>query len=91
MARTHGRKGRPWRRLRAQVLLEEPWCTIRGPRCTGISTTADHLLPLSRFPHLAHTRSNLRGSCLRCNGSKHDRLPGQNRGPAPSRSTQLTW
>lgn len=64
---SHGRSGRPWRRLREQVLREEPWCQIRGPKCTGTSTTVDHAVPLSVAPHLAHVRSNLRGACAACN------------------------
>ncbi len=66
-AKTHGRSGRPWRRLRAQVLREEPMCQIRGPKCKGLSTTVDHVLPLSTHPELAHVRTNLRGACTACN------------------------
>ncbi len=67
MAEHHGRKGRPWRRLRQQVLLRDPYCTIRGPRCTGASTTVDHVIPLTLRPDLAHDLSNLRGACRACN------------------------
>jgi 5-methylcytosine-specific restriction endonuclease McrA len=67
MAATHGRSGRPWRRLREQVLREEPYCAIRGPRCRLYSTTVDHIVPLSVAPELAHVRSNLRGACGACN------------------------
>lgn len=86
-ATTHGRKGRPWRRLRAQVLREEPVCRYCGVRP---STTVDHVLPLSLFPSLAHVRSNLAGACRWCNGSKHNRMPGPVRRPAPT-VTQLRW
>lgn len=85
MAATHGRKGRPWRRLREQVLREEPlcrYCTVRP------STCVDHVVPLSLAPHLAHHRNNLAGSCAPCNGRKWNRLPGR----APTaRVTQLRW
>ncbi len=64
---SHGRSGRPWRRLREQVLREEPYCTVRGPKCRGVSTTVDHIVPLSLDPSLAHVRSNLRGACSACN------------------------
>lgn len=64
---THGRSGRPWRRLREQVLRRDPYCTIRGPKCTRISTTVDHVLPLSLRPDLAHDPANLRGACGPCN------------------------
>lgn len=74
MAASDGRKGRPWRRLRAQILAEEPLCYLCRRRA---STVVDHVLPLSLYPHLAHERSNLRGACRPCNGSKHNRLPWQ--------------
>lgn len=64
---SHGRSGRPWRELRARVLVEEPYCMIRGPKCTRWSTTVDHVIPLSVRPDLAHVRSNLRGACGPCN------------------------
>ena len=86
-ARTHGRKGRPWRRLREQVLREEPLCYLCGRRP---STTVDHVWPLSKYPHLAHDRQNLRGSCRFCNLSKGTGLPKllQRRNPNVS---QLRW
>lgn len=58
---------RAWRRLRDQVVREEPTCQLRLEGCTGVSTTADHVLPRSQFPELSHARSNLRGSCENCN------------------------
>ncbi len=63
MTSSHGRSGRPWRRIREQVLRRDPYCTIRGPKCTGISTTVDHIIPLSVRPDLAHEMTNLRGAC----------------------------
>lgn len=63
----HGRAGRPWRRLRAQVLQRDPACRIRGPKCKGYSTTVDHIIPLSLRPDLAHDPNNLRGACTACN------------------------
>ncbi|MGY2127467.1 HNH endonuclease [Blastococcus sp. SYSU DS0617] len=86
-AKHHGRKGRPWRRLRQQVLREEPICRYCGIRP---STTVDHVLPLSKFPHLAHVRTNLAGACRWCNGSKHDRTAGPRR-TTNSAVTQLQW
>lgn len=64
---SHGRSGRPWRRIREQVLRRDPNCMIRGPKCTGVSTTVDHVVPLSKAPHLAHDLNNLRGACGPCN------------------------
>ena len=66
-AQTHGRAGRPWRRLREQILRRDPYCTIRGPKCKRISTTVDHIIPLSIRPDLAHEPTNLRGACGPCN------------------------
>lgn len=66
-AQHHGRKGRPWRRIREQILQRDPWCQIRGPRCKGRATTVDHIIPLHIASELAHDPSNLRGSCGPCN------------------------
>jgi 5-methylcytosine-specific restriction endonuclease McrA len=80
---SHGRSGRPWRRLRAQVLREEPWCSIRGPKCKGISTTVDHIVPLSLRPDLAHERTNLRGACTACNYRGGARMTNGRFAPPP--------
>lgn len=61
---------RAWRRLREQVLRDQPLCQIRGPGCTGLSTTADHIIPKSKAPHLTMARANLRGACAHCNYSR---------------------
>jgi len=45
VARTAGRCGRPWRRLRAQILAESDvchWCGHPG------ANAVDHLVPISR-------------------------------------------
>jgi len=63
---------REWRRLRAQVLREEPACWLRLPGCTLRSTTADHIIPISAAPHLRMVRSNLRGACRSCNYRRQD-------------------
>lgn len=55
------------RRIREQVLARDPYCTIRGPKCKRVSTTVDHIVPLSVAPHLAHDLANLRGACSACN------------------------
>lgn len=67
MTSSHGRSGRPWRTLRLEILARDPWCQIRGPKCTGKSTTVDHVIPLSQRPDLAHDPANLRGACGPCN------------------------
>jgi 5-methylcytosine-specific restriction endonuclease McrA len=64
--------GTVWRKLRAQVLSEEPTCYIVG--CGWPSTQVDHVLPLKLRPDLALVRSNLRGICATHNASKGARL-----------------
>lgn len=59
-----------WRRLRAQVIREEPTCQIRLPVCTWISTTADHIISVDDRPDLALVRDNCRGACGPCNYSR---------------------
>lgn len=67
----HGRRGRPWRTLRARVLREEPTCYLCRVRP---SDEVDHVVPLSVAPERAHDRTNLRGVCAPCNQRKGDRL-----------------
>ena len=73
-------------RLREQVLREEPTCYLCGKRS---STVVDHVLPLSRFPELAHVRSNLRGACQICNGRKGSRM--RRARPVTTAVTTLEW
>lgn len=69
MPRTPGdpRDTRAWRKLRDQVVEEEPTCRIRLPGCTEISETADHIIPVAIDVSLAMERSNHRGACHWCN------------------------
>lgn len=60
-------RGRPWRRLVAVVIREEPICWLRFKGCTIASSTGDHVIPVKIAPHLALTRSNIRGACAHCN------------------------
>ncbi len=87
MAASDGRKGRPWRRLREQVLREEPLCQYCR---TAASVTVDHVLPRSRYPELAHVRSNLVGACAWCQGSKGTRAAPRPK-PQPRAVTTLRW
>lgn len=64
------RHTRAWRTLRDQVVREEPLCQLRLPRCTGTSTTADHLVPVTVAPELALERANLQGACRQCNDDR---------------------
>lgn len=51
---------RTWRKLRAQVLTEEPICACGAP-----ATDAGHIVPRSQGG--PDTRSNLVGQCEPCN------------------------
>lgn len=62
-----------WRRLRDQVVAEEPVCWLKLQGCTHWSTTADHVLPIAQRPDLAMARHNLRGACLSCNRRRRDK------------------
>lgn len=71
MASTDPIKTRAWRKLRDQVVAEEPTCWLRFPGiCTHVSTTADHIVPRAIRPDLAMVRSNLRGACRPCNQAR---------------------
>ena len=64
--------GRPWRRLVAQVIREEPTCWLAYPGiCTGRSQTADHVIPRSQGG--PDTRANTRGACHPCNRHRLNR------------------
>lgn len=56
-----------WRKIRDQVVREEPLCRLRLDCCTIRSTTADHIAPVRNRPDLKYDRRNLRGSCQPCN------------------------
>ncbi len=58
---------RRYRKVRDQVVREEPICWLQFPGCTTRSTTADHVIPFAERPDLAMVRSNLRGACASCN------------------------
>ena len=67
MARSDGRAGSRWRRLRRQVLDASDICWLCGkPGADEV----DHILPLSQFPELAHDLGNLRPAHKSCNSSK---------------------
>jgi 5-methylcytosine-specific restriction endonuclease McrA len=65
------RHTRAWRRLRDQVVAEEPTCRLRFPGiCTVTSTTGDHIVPVTERPELALVRTNIRGTCQPCNEAR---------------------
>lgn len=66
-AASHGRSGRPWRRIRQQVLQGSDVCWLCGAHGAD---TVDHILPISQYPELAHDLSNLRPAHRSCNSSK---------------------
>jgi len=63
-----------WRRLVAKVLLEEPICWLQLEGCTRVSTTGDHVIPVTVRPELALVRANVHGACWPCN-DKRGSLP----------------
>ena len=68
------RNTRAWRKLRDQVVREEPVCTLQlDAGCTYWSTTADHIVNYVDAPHLGMVRTNLRGACLHCNSVRGGR------------------
>lgn len=65
---------RAWRKLRDQVVQEEPVCTLQlDDGCTFWSQTADHIVNRADAPHLAMVRDNLRGACIHCNAVRGGR------------------
>lgn len=60
--------GVAWRKLRAQVMAEEPICAVPGRG--RLSTEVDHIHPLKFHPELGLVRSNLQGMCKSHNAAK---------------------
>ncbi|MEV8636530.1 HNH endonuclease [Streptosporangium sp. NPDC051023] len=80
MARSKGRAGRPYRRLRDQVRAASRVCWICGhaidlalPPRHPLSWTLDHLMPLSRGGDPLDP-SNARAAHYRCNSGRGNRL-----------------
>jgi 5-methylcytosine-specific restriction endonuclease McrA len=63
--------GTAWRKIRAQVLAEEPICAVQG--CFRPSTEVDHIIPLARGGSPLD-RDNLQGMCKPHNASKGARV-----------------
>lgn len=58
-----------WRQVRLEVLAERGLCEIRGPKCAGIATEVDHIIPvLAGGARL--DKSNLRPACKKCNSGR---------------------
>lgn len=59
-----------WRVVRLQVLVRDAWtCQIRGPGCTLVARTVDHVRALSDGGAPYDPR-NLRAACVHCNASR---------------------
>lgn len=65
------RSSRTWKRIRAQVLREEPLCQdCKGEGRTELAVTVDHVVPLQVNLALARVRTNLRSLCASCHARK---------------------
>lgn len=76
-----GRRGRPWRRLQAQVYATETHCHLCGqwvnpnlPSRHPQARSVDHLIPLSRGGHPLD-RDNARLAHLGCNARRGNDTP----------------
>lgn len=67
MTKYDGRSSQAWKKLRRQILEGNDICWLCGK--PG-SDTVDHILPLSKFPELAHDLGNLRPAHKSCNSKK---------------------
>ena len=54
-----------YRRNRATLLAGHPACAVRGPGCTGVATTVDHIVSRARGGD--NSLANLRPCCSMCN------------------------
>lgn len=62
-----------WRRVRVIVLGRDDYrCQLRLTGCTGLATTADHIVPLSAGGERLDLR-NLQAACSHCNTAKGGR------------------
>ncbi len=57
----------PWRRARAAAMARaRGQCQIRGPGCTGVAVTIDHIYGLAADPQHQH----LQAACKPCHDAK---------------------
>jgi 5-methylcytosine-specific restriction protein A len=62
-----------YRRARVPVLEAAGYrCQIRGPGCTRVATTVDHIVALDHGG--THNAGNLRAACLTCNSAGGGRI-----------------
>lgn len=63
-----------WRRVRAYVLRRDGYrCQLRGPGCTELATTVDHVRPLCAGG-APYDPGNLRAACGPCNSASGAKL-----------------
>lgn len=93
--RERARNGARWRRVRAQVLFEEPNCAGCGitldlslPRDHPRAAQVDHKIPFSIRPDLQYERHNLQAMCRTCNRDKSD---GAMKRPIQQLETSRAW
>jgi 5-methylcytosine-specific restriction protein A len=59
-----------WIRLRNQVRMEEPLCTLKYDGCTLVTEEIDHVVPHRGDRALFLSRTNVQGACKRCHSQK---------------------
>jgi hypothetical protein len=63
----------PWSTVRKTILnRDNHQCQIRAPKCTGIATQVDHIIPITKGGAWWDP-DNLRASCAHCNNQRIDR------------------
>lgn len=81
-----------WRKTRLVVLQRDNWqCMVKGPRCTGVADTVDHVVALVDGGSM-YDLNNLRAACARCNygkGSAQARTPAP--GATPALEVRTRW
>ena len=66
-------KRQKWVRTRKTVLERDGYeCQIRGPRCTGVATECDHIVPHAHGGDAS--LDNLRAACKPCNSAAGARM-----------------
>ena len=64
-----------WKRIRLTVLKRDAYeCQMRGPKCTGVATSVDHVIPYAQGGD--DNYNNLRAACRTCNttaGARQER------------------
>ena len=70
MMANHSASGRPWQRVRRQVLERDGYrCQIGYQGCTVQATQVDHIRPMSAGG-AKYDPSNLRAACRTCNAAR---------------------